>query len=135
MPAVRSHQGHLRNRMPLKQSVAYPMFASSFALAPFCKLIADIGYSGVEFWEPPNPVQQLKAAVGTCREHGLKVVCITSASGFNDAEKHTILEKQLIADINLAAELGILGLTLIPGRRLAHQTRQQSIDNCIRILK
>ena len=117
------------------QSVGYPMFSEVLSLEDFSRILADIGYQGMELWEPP-PAIVLPYLVSTIAKHGLRLVGMEGTTrGLNDRHCLSRVEAELRGNIELAATHGVRHLTLHAGLTIPEQTEDESIDNCVVALK
>ena len=116
--------------MRIKQSICYPLFQrEGMSEEELFAAAAGIGLAAVEFWAPPENLEELVAAA---RRHGLAVASMCGheslGDGLNKRSNHDRIEAELRRLIDLARRLGIPGLICFSGNRRPHLGETEAID-------
>jgi dTDP-4-amino-4,6-dideoxygalactose transaminase/hydroxypyruvate isomerase len=121
--------------MSLKQSVVYPPFARLFGFREFCELLGRIGFAGVEIWERPERVDDLRQMVDTARALGLTLVSFVGTQALQHGDPSDEAARELVANIELASSLGIPALVVPPGPAPAGRSRADQHERYVAFLR
>src|SRR4051794_10095224 len=97
----------------IKQSVSAWCFAQVMTTQDLVRTMAEIGYAGVELIDQEHwPL---------VKEHGLEIVAVNGhrsiEDGLNRRENHDRIEREITANLELAARWGIANLIVFSGNR------------------
>lgn len=129
-----------------KQSIALPIFVSDdFDLVRLVDQAAEVGFDGVELWLKD---EHFDAVVERIQERGIALAAWVGhdhddiAWGIDTPDRQSQIVEQLHEHIELAAKLGVSGLTCLsgsdvtihggqPGEPMTDAVRQTTIERCV----
>jgi hydroxypyruvate isomerase len=116
--------------MPIKQSVCWSiMNLGDLSLDEFFREVAAIGYAGVEFWWRDEHFEEI---VELARRYGLRLTAMGAHRSVEDGltrrTSHDRIERETRAAIDVAARVGMPGVTVLTGNVQPHQTVLEAID-------
>lgn len=108
----------------MKQSFVPLLFRSPGQdLAELFAIAAEIGYAGVDLWDPgtPGDAESVEAVADLARSAGLGIASFVghawAEGGLSDPDSWDRIEHELVESIDRAAALGVPGVLCFPGNR------------------